>query len=76
VTKEQYQRWLNSSATKEVFALLEQAARPATLKQGLTEPDASYALGFITGFWEALDTARNLVVEAPEAPTETYQGDV
>ena len=71
----QYQRWLNSVATREVFERLEAAARPVQLTQGLTGQDASYTLGFITGYWAALDAARSLVAEAPEEVLATYGGE-
>jgi hypothetical protein len=63
-----YQAWLRDPITRAVFAVGEQMARPNVIATQVTEPLASYQLGYYTGAWAILDQLRDL---AP--PTEFEQ---
>ena len=75
LSPEAFQRWLSQRSTKAVFHMMEQLARPQALTERASESDSSYRLGYVTGFWDALDQMRELV-SAPEEEVEaTYQGE-
>lgn len=71
---EVYAQWLNNPVTKEVFFQMEQLARPQHLEERVTQDDAAYRLGYVTGFWDALDQTRMLVSGAPEEEVESTYG--
>ena len=71
----EYEKWVNDPLTQAVFTELEAKARPQVLVEGLTNDEATYRLGYITGFWDALDQARTLVSVPQEEVPATFEGE-
>jgi len=71
----EYEKWVKDPVTREVFSQLEARARPQVLAENLTNDEATYRLGYVTGFWDAIDQARILVSVPQEEIPATYEGE-
>lgn len=68
-----YRKWLNDPVTKAVYAALEKTARPQPMPNNSAPEEYQYRLGFVTGYWSALDMPRNLApVESNSEVTQDY----
>ncbi len=69
-----YLAWLNSPVTRAIYRHMEERyARPQPVPNNASPEEYQYRLGFVTGFWSALDLPRNLIPPAAMNESEaTY----
>jgi len=75
LTLPEYHAWLRHPVTRSVFAFMEKTARPQPMPPS-TQPEVyQYRLGFYTGYWSAVDLARNLARSSADNEIEAdYTG--